>query len=147
MNKKLAIIVLMALSTIQVITLVIAANIYALHYPVEVTIGAVEVEMYEDELLTTIVANNTAIQWGDLSNTLTPGTHTKDFWILNTGTETVELSLGITNLPSNWVYTWDAEGLQILSGESEKVTFTLTIPDGVLEDTYNFDSWVRAIEV
>jgi len=124
-------------------TFVASSSVYTLYYEHTVHIaGAAEISMYADASCTMLVVNGTTIDWGNL----TAGTHTKTYWLKNTGNVNVTLSLVVQDLPSGWSCTWNREGYMLQPNEIVQIVITLSVPEGVEAGDYTFKTWIQAEE-
>lgn len=143
MRKKMAtLIVLLVLASISTVTY--AALQYTMFY--RQTWNVLEetgMKIYEDSALTTELANNTDIAWGDVGI----GTKSKSLWIENIGTVSFTLTLTTEDVPIDYSITWDYSGGVLTPGSVLEVTLTLTVPNSAqATDPNQCDSWIKATQ-
>lgn len=130
MGKKSIIAVTLVL-IVAAISIGAAVQQYLL--PGKLTVTSVELTMYVDG---EEWANGTAIDYGEGPAN---ATYTKELNIQNIGSLNCTVFLYITNLPSGWTETWNANATFTEPHGWANGTLTLTVPADVEDGTYTWD--------
>ena len=106
---------------VMVVSLVSAVTIVQYYHLESATVKTVKLEEYLDG---EILANSTAMDWGDLE----PGaTYDWNYTVKNVGSSSCKLYRFVYNLPAGWNYTWTANETTLVSGSSIIGNLTLTV--------------------
>lgn len=129
---KVSTVIVLALSIILAIGLASAASSFFFNQD-----GTILVSAYVDNV---IFENNDWIEWGDLTGGVA---ETVEFSVYNAGNVALNISLIITDLPSDWTETWLKNGTAVMPKSWLNDTLTLT-PHNALADYYSWNTTLLA---
>lgn len=85
-------------------------------------------------------ANGTQIDWGSQEAN---ATYQYNLDVQNLSNATIRVTMQITGLEADWMETWSVNNTLLEFEEWANGTLTLSIPYGVPEDTYSWNSYIK----
>lgn len=132
-------IIVLVLASVLAIGLASAASSLLFNFSQDGTIlPAPAISAYVDNVA---FANNSWINWGDLTGGVA---ETAEFSVYNAGNVALNISLIISNLPSQWTETWSANNTVVAAKNWLNATLTLTPYVDALAGYYSWNTTLLA---